>query len=188
MEPAATPQQYYQESSLPYLPLSPLYPATMDYSYLANNYPLYSPLPSPSPLLPSGQMFFPPSTLPPSSPLPSPLPPTTSCDYCHVCGPPSPILPPTPMSPPYYMAPPLPYTIAPYSACAPLPHPAPMHLSTSRPPTYTQARAPQAPAYPAPQAGAPQVSQLRAPQPRGPAISVFNSPFKRFTQYRGTPR
>ena len=70
MDPAAT-QQFCQEP-LPYLPLSPLYPATMDYSYLANNYPLYSPLPSPlppSPLLTSDQMFFPPSlpsTLPPS--------------------------------------------------------------------------------------------------------------------------
>ena len=121
--------------------------------------PLYSPLPSP--LATSQPVFF------PSSPLPSPTPTQASGgQFCHVCtgqqG--AKPLPPLTLNPP-----PTQY----HHQLQPL---------TPSTPSYSPQLQPQHTLPPPSQA----YTRMRNPPTRG-NISIFNSPFKQFTQFQGNP-
>ena len=161
--------------------------------------PSYSPLYSPALPQAGQQQFFFPTSPPPLSPGPVVMV-GGGGDFCHVCGPPSavqgcvspPIQPPQAPPPGYWGAyqqlPPLsplspsinaglfpPMSVAcppppPFSPMQPPPPPPPSAAPGTQKNTFTKLRP------------IPNLKQ-RPPQP----ISIFNSPFKRFTQFRGTP-
>jgi hypothetical protein len=126
---------------------------------------IYSPSPSPFPASPTGQAFFPPG---PAEPLP---------EYCTVCGPPAPV------SPLYY------HQLQPLSPATPtvFTFPAPPSASYSYPPSPAVAYSVPPPSPPRARRLAGPVARPTLPRPRLPSISVFNSPFKQFTLFRGTP-
>ena len=195
----------FSPSLLPQTPVSPLpFWGHPDFSPTFNMppgfcIPSYSPLCSPAlPQAGHQQVFFPTSPPPPS---PGPVAVVKGGgEFCHVCGPPpsalgctSPPIQPAQAPPPgywgaYQQLPPL----SPLSPSINTSHfPPTMSVSCPPPPPFSpmQPPPPPPPSAPASQKSAftklkpiPNVRQ-RPPQP----ISIFNSPFKRFTQFRGTP-
>ena len=161
--------------------------------------PPFSPLNSPLVPQHNQQQFF----FPASPPIFSPGPALGGGgDFCHVCGPPATQLcaAAAPMQPPqaptpgcwgaYQLLPPLsPLSPSINSSFFP-----PMSLNCPPPPLFSPLQPPPPPPPPAPAAHKTTLAtRLRqtpnprpSPRPHQP-ISIFNSPFKRFTQFRGTP-
>ena len=191
---------------LPQTPLSPLAfsPGLPEYSPAYTlmpgfSIPPFSPLNSPLVPQHSQQQFFFPTSPPPFSPGP---PVGGGGDFCHVCGPPAAQLcagAAPPMQPPqaptpgcwgaYQLLPPL-SPLSPSTNTSFFP---PMSLNCPPPPLFSPLQPPPPPP-PAPAAHKTTLAtRLRqtpnprpSPRPHQP-ISIFNSPFKRFTQFRGTP-
>ena len=189
----------YPPSPLPQTPVSPLpFWGHPDFSPTFNMLPGFC-IPSYSPLPQAGQqqVFFPTSP-PPLSPGPVGMV-GGGGDFCHVCGPPSvqgcaspPMQPPQAPPPGYWGAyqqlPPL----SPLSPSINASFFPPMSaLSCPPPPPFSPMQPPPPPPSSAPATQKNTFTKLktlpnirqRPPQP----ISIFNSPFKRFTQFRGTP-
>ena len=193
----------YPPSLLPQTPVSPLpFWGHPDFSPTFNMLPgfcipPYSPLCSPAlPQVSQQQVFFPTSP-PPLSPGPVTMV-GGGGDFCHVCGPPvvqgcvSPPLQPPQAPPPgywgaYQQLPPL----SPLSPSINASFFPPMSVTCPPPPPFSPMQPPPPPPHSATATQKNSFTKLRSvpnlrqrpPQP----ISIFNSPFKRFTQFRGTP-
>jgi len=194
----------YPQSLLPQTPASPLpFWGHPDFSPTFNMLPgfylpSYSPLCSPALPQASQQQIFFPTSPPPLSPGPVVMA-GGGGDFCHVCGPPgvqgcaSPPIQPPPQAPPpgywgaYQQLPPL----SPLSPSINASHFPPMPVTCPPPPPFAPMQPPPPPPPSAPATQKNTFTKLRPipnlrqrpPQP----ISIFNSPFKRFTQFRGTP-